>query len=119
MHLPPDDDHDSIMSVNKLQQFIWDQKKKIVINVDRSVNPWPNTQDLEPLFEVNHAFYINSRKNYISKKDRIGSRPLLYLCEGVAKIDIDWPDDFKMAQALISHAEKPPDTWLCDFGLRL
>ncbi len=91
---------DSLMSVNKIQQFLWDDNQRKVINTDRSVNPWPNTQDLAPLYEINHAFYINSRSNYHTLRDRIGQAPALYLCEGAKKIDIDWQDDFDLAQAL-------------------
>jgi CMP-N-acetylneuraminic acid synthetase len=94
-------DKDSVMSVNRLQQFIWSDDEQRVINTNRSVNPWPNTQDLLPLYEVNHAFYINSRANYLEIKDRIGRRPALYVCEGIRKIDIDWQDDFEMASSLL------------------
>lgn len=97
--------NDSVMSVNKIQQFIWDERKKEVINTNRLVNPWPNTQDLEPLYEVNHAFYINSRKNYREHKDRIGKNPALFVCEGLKKIDIDWQEDFITAQHLIPYYE--------------
>lgn len=96
---------DSLISVNKIQQFIWNEQEKRVINTDRNVNPWPNTQDLDPLYEINHAFYINSRKNYNELKDRIGESPALYVCDGLKKIDIDWHDDFIMAQQLISLYE--------------
>ena len=91
---------DSVMSVNRLQQFIWNDRDKRVINTDRSVNPWPNTQDLDPLYEVNHAFYVNSRHNYLSNGDRIGISPALYICEGRRKIDIDWQDDFELDPCL-------------------
>lgn len=97
---------DSLISVNKIQQFIWNEKEKRVINTDRNINPWPNTQDLDPLYEINHAFYINSRKNYNELKDRIGKSPALYVCAGLKKIDIDWQDDFIIAQQLIPLSEK-------------
>lgn len=93
---------DSVMSVNKIQQFLWDDREKRVINTDRSVNPWPNTQELEPLYEINHAFYINSRGNYLTMRDRIGKAPALFVCEGEKKIDIDWQDDFDLARSLLS-----------------
>lgn len=93
--------YDSLMSVNKLQQFIWSDASRAVINCDRAVNKWPNTQDLEPLFEINHAFYISSRENYLKLEDRIGLRPYLYECNGLQKVDIDWPDDFELAQQLL------------------
>lgn len=97
---------DSLMSVNKIQQFIWDDESKKVVNVDRSINPWPNTQDLKPLYEINHAFYISSRENYLEMHDRIGKNPSLYICDGLKKIDIDWEDDFNTAQLLVNSLDK-------------
>ena len=94
------------MSVNKIQQFIWDDSQRVIINNKNKANKWPNTQDLEPLYEINHAFYINSRKNYINMKDRIGLKPSIYICDGIKSIDIDWPNDFKMAQELIQFYEQ-------------
>lgn len=103
-----DKKYDSLMSVNKIQQFIWNDNLKKVINIDRKVNPWPNTQDLTPLYEINHAFYINSRSNYQKNFDRIGSRPFLYICEGIKKFDIDWPEDFMLAQQIAKNYNPPP-----------
>ena len=93
---------DSLMSVNKIQQFIYDDESKKIINSSSDSNTWINTQDLTPLYEINHAFYINSRKNYESMNDRIGLQPALYICSGEKTIDIDWPEDFKIAKILYS-----------------
>lgn len=95
-------DYDSLMSVTKIQQFIWDDERKKIINCDRSINPWPNTQDLVPVYEVNHSFYISSRNNYLKLRDRIGLNPSLHISEGLKKIDIDWEHDFMMAQNLFN-----------------
>ncbi len=98
---------DSIMSVNPLQQFIWDDDLKEIINVKKEINRWPNTQDLNPLYEINHAFYINTRESYLRNNDRIGINPKLYICKGIKKVDIDWNDEFEIAQNLIKlHEEK-------------
>ena len=92
------------MSVNLLQQFIWSDREGRVINADRDTNPWPNTQDLEPLYEINHAFYINSRDNYYALGDRVGTCPALYICNGLQRVDIDWQSDFELAQRLMISA---------------
>jgi N-acylneuraminate cytidylyltransferase len=97
-------DKDSVMSVNRIQQFIWSEREKRVINTDRAANPWPNTQDLDPLYEINHAFYINSRHNYLTLGDRIGRSPALYVCEGLRRIDIDWQDDFEIAKSIMASS---------------
>jgi len=93
--------YDSMMSVNKLQQFIWDDEQKSIINCDRSINSWPNTQVLAPLYEINHAFYISSVDNFKTLKDRIGRNPYLFLTEGEKRIDIDWEADFILAQGML------------------
>ena len=90
--------HDSLMSVNKLQQFLWSEKTGECFNYDRSQVKWPRTQDLDPLYEINHAFYINSRENYLSMHDRIGKNPVLFELDKIHAMDIDWEDDFKIAE---------------------
>lgn len=95
-----DGSYDSLMSVNKMQQFLWSDEEKRVINVDRSINPWPNTQDLLPLYEINHSFYISSVLNYLELEDRIGKNPFLYQCEGIKRLDIDSEDDFNLASMI-------------------
>jgi len=92
--------YDSIMSVTEIRNFLWSDKSKKMINIEESDNPWIQTQDLEPLYEINHAFYINSRKNYLSMSDRIGKNPYLFKLKGLKLIDIDWEDDFELAKKL-------------------
>jgi CMP-N-acetylneuraminic acid synthetase len=92
--------YDSLMSVTKLQQFLWSETKNEMINYNRKVNKWPNTQDLEPLYEINHAFYISSRNNYLNFSDRIGEKPFLYELDRIKSFDIDWEDDFIIAEAI-------------------
>ena len=97
---------DSLLSVNKIQQFLWSEKEGKCINHDRSVVKWPRTQDLEPLYEINHAFYINSRDNYLKFHDRIGEKPFLYELDKLHAFDIDWEDDFKIAEIIYNTVIK-------------
>jgi len=92
--------YDSIMSVTEIRNFLWSDQSKKIINIEDSNNPWIQTQDLEPLYEINHAFYINSRENYLSMSDRIGKNPYLYKLKGSKVIDIDWEDDFELARKI-------------------
>lgn len=92
--------YDSLMSVTKIQDFIWDGTQNTTINYDRHSIKWPRTQDLKPLYAINSGFFINSRANYLDLADRIGQKP--YLMELVAQqaLDIDWEEDFKTAEQL-------------------
>lgn len=95
-------EYDSLLSVNKIQQFLWSATENKCINHDRSKVKWPRTQDLEPLYEINHAFYINSRDNYLKYHDRIGEKPYLFELDKLHSYDIDWEDDFAIAEMIYS-----------------
>ena len=92
-------DHcDSIMTVTKLQKFIWNTSEPI--NYDRSVEKWPRTQTIEPLWEVNSGAFIASKEIYKKCMDRIGLTPYLFQLSEDISFDIDWLPDFRMAEAL-------------------
>ena len=94
------DANDSLLSVTKIQQFLWSERENKCVNYDRSIVKWPRTQDLEPLYEINHAFYINSKENYLKFHDRSGERPLLDELDKIHSFDIDWEDDFALAEMI-------------------
>ena len=95
--------HDSLLSVSKIQQFLWSEKENKCINHDRTKVLWPRTQDLEPLYEINHAFYINSKANFLKYHDRIGIKPFMFELDKIHSLDIDWGDDFALAEIVYQH----------------
>lgn len=97
-------DYDSLMSVNKIQTFLWDSKKPI--NYNRNQEKWPRTQTLPELYEVNSGFFINTRDNYLKHQDRIGKNPYLFVTEGYQSIDIDWPEDFHLAEMIFNSKKE-------------
>lgn len=96
--------YDSLMTVNKIQTFLWTTKGSV--NYDRNIEKWPRTQTLPKLFEVNSGVFINSVDNYLRFNDRIGIQPFLYETEGVVSFDIDWPDDFELAELIYTRIKK-------------
>ena len=48
--------YDSLVSVKELKNFLLNQEGKLVNNTTDI--PWPRTQDLEPLYEINHAIFL-------------------------------------------------------------
>lgn len=95
--------YDSLLSVSKIQQFLWSEKENKCVNHDRTKVLWPRTQDLEPLYEINHAFYINSKENFLKYHDRIGIKPFLYELDKIHSLDIDWGDDFALAEIVYKY----------------
>ena len=92
-------DYDSLMTVSKLNSFLWFNNNPI--NYDRRNEKWPRTQTLNPIYEINSAVFINSYKTFKKSKDRIGFKPFLFELDKIISHDIDWPEDFILAEALL------------------
>ncbi|MCC4816394.1 acylneuraminate cytidylyltransferase [Vibrio lentus] len=89
---------DSLMTVLKIQGFIWDESGPISYERDRL--KWPMTQNIAPLYEVDSGAFLTSIINYKKYNDRIGEHPFLYEQSKSKSIDIDWPDDFAIAEKI-------------------
>ena len=90
--------YDSLVSVKELKNFLLNQEGKLVNNTTNI--PWPRTQDLEPLYEINHAIFLAIRSVYTEQKNRIGQKTLLYIMDEIHSKDIDWEEDFKIAEIM-------------------
>jgi len=87
---------DSLMGVTKIQDFIYDKSKPI--NFNKKKEKWPQTQSLKKLFIINNTIFLTSKKNYIKLDDRIGKKPCLMEVKKIKSFDVDWPEDFKIAE---------------------
>ncbi|MEN8126133.1 MAG: acylneuraminate cytidylyltransferase family protein [Bacteroidota bacterium] len=91
--------YDSLMSAKKFNNYLWSKEKNDLIN--RANNKkWPQTQDLEDLYEIDSAIFISKRSNYLNNNDRVGNKPNLYVMDGIKSFDIDWQEDFKLAELI-------------------
>jgi CMP-N-acetylneuraminic acid synthetase len=90
--------YDSLMTTTLLHTFLWNQQKPI--NYDRTIEKWPRTQTLEPIHEVNSAVFLSHSSNYNVFNDRIGGKPLLYPVNKIQSFDIDWQEDFAIAECI-------------------
>ena len=90
--------HDSLVSVVELKNFLLNKRGKLINNT--TTLPWPRTQDLETLYEINHAMFIASREIYMNEGNRIGQNPFLYIMDKQLSFDIDWEEDFTLAEMI-------------------
>ena len=95
---------DSLMSVTKLQSFLWTNEGPF--NYSILPHKWPSTQSLKEIYEVNSAVFVSSVENYRMFSDRIGQRPFFFNTSKLASFDIDWPDDFEPAEALLNTSSE-------------
>ncbi len=91
-------ENDSLMSVTALRTFIWN--KEGAINYDRNKEKWPRTQTIEPLYEINSGIFLADIDIYKNLQDRIGQKPFLFENNDIDSFDIDWEEDFFIAEAI-------------------
>ncbi|MDR0515946.1 MAG: acylneuraminate cytidylyltransferase family protein [Fibromonadaceae bacterium] len=88
--------YDSALAVEKKQTFAWYNGE--VLNYEpQNV---PRTQDIEPVYIETSAFYIFNRELLIEHNRRVGFNPFLCVIDAFESIDIDEPNDFKLAQSV-------------------
>lgn len=96
---------DSLISVTPFQNFLWSHKENDIIN-RIGEKRWPQTQDLKKLYEINSAIFLSHRSFYEKDGDRVGKNPFLFEMNKIQSLDIDWEDDFKIAEAVYEKLYK-------------
>lgn len=91
--------YDSLMTVTELYGFLWQNEEPM--NYDREQEKWPRTQTLTPIHEVNSGAFLASSDIYSRMDDRVGKRPYLYILDKLTSHDIDWPEDFVVAECMV------------------
>lgn len=89
---------DSLLSATRLQTFLWRDGKPF--NYDNSVEKWPRSQDLQPVWEINHAIYILPFAVMRETGDRVGHAPYFFEMPAHDAMDIDWDDQFHLMNDL-------------------
>jgi len=91
---------DSLFSVTRLQTRLWDQ-------LGRAINHNPaillQTQDLPPVYEENSCMYIFTRQTLLTRRNRLGERPLMFPIPAREAWDIDEELDFAVVDFLMGR----------------
>jgi CMP-N-acetylneuraminic acid synthetase len=91
-------EYDSAFSAERVQTFAWWDGKPLNYSLDRV----PRTQDLEPVYVETSAFFVFEREVWRGKRRRIGERPYMAVTDRIESMDIDNPDDFLLAEAIVA-----------------
>ena len=94
--------YDSAFSAEKIQTFAWYEGKPL--NYD--LKEIPRTQTIEPVYIETSAFFMFKRDVWKIHKQRIGFKPYMAIVDNVEGVDIDWPEDFEMAEKLINALDE-------------
>ena len=90
--------HDSLAATTPLQTFLWNEAGPL--NYTPTPVRWPRTQDLARVHELNSALFIVPHALGVARADRIGTRPLFFPLGKLASVDVDWEEDFALAEHL-------------------
>lgn len=93
---------DSMMSVKKIQNFVWSKEQNDIVNRKGTLR-WPRTQDLSPLYEIDSALFLCPKEIYLNEGDRVGKKPYLLVQESHHSFDVDWEEDFKLAELIYKN----------------
>lgn len=93
--------YDSLVGVTELKNFLLNKEGKLVNNTTDI--PWPRTQDLEALYPINHTMFLTKREVYTEQKNRLGKKVALHVMDELHSFDIDWPDDFMIAEVMYKN----------------
>jgi NAD(P)-dependent dehydrogenase (short-subunit alcohol dehydrogenase family)/CMP-N-acetylneuraminic acid synthetase len=94
--------YDSLFSVVPRQSRFYDTKKKEINHNKEKLLP---TQEIDPLYEENSCLYLFRRETFLRNKNRIGSHPFMFEMSRTESQDIDWEEDFLMAELLLEKEE--------------
>lgn len=94
---------DSLFTVNKQQTRFYNQD---VVPINHDPKNLIRTQDLAPWFEENSCLYLFNRHSFAKTGARIGLKPQFFVTPKLESIDIDEPEDWLMAQAIIEHQSR-------------
>ena len=91
-------EYDSAVSAERIQTFAWYEGRTLNYSPERV----PRTQDLEPVFVETSAFFVFRREVWRDMRRRIGLRPYMAVTDRIESMDIDYPDDFRLAEAIVA-----------------
>lgn len=91
-------EYDSAFSAERVQTFAWWQGRPL----NYSLQHVPRTQDLEPLYVETSAFFVFRAEVWREQHRRIGQRPYVAVTDRIESMDIDDPDDFLLAEAIVA-----------------
>lgn len=94
---------DSVFGVTKVQTRFYDKNAK---PINHNPEELLRTQDLEPYYEENSNFYIFSKESFRNANSkRIGMNPQIFEVNKLEAVDIDEPEDFRLAELLHIHKD--------------
>ena len=100
--------YDSLLGVNLMQEYFWSRDGALNYEATRNHTI---SQDLPDWYKVTNSIYMAPRQQILAQEYFVGDNPLLQNLSKLAAVDIDYIEDYRIAQALYAvYAEDGLDT---------
>lgn len=95
-------EYDSAFTAAPVRDFLWLDGKPINYNPENAVR----TQELPPIYKETIGCYVFTKEAFLKRNGKIGYHP--YVCEvgEFEDVDIDYPEDFAIANAIYMNVLK-------------
>ena len=101
-------DCDSVVLVRKEKLYTWNEK-----GPNYNIENIPNSFDLNDTIIETMGLYIVKRETALCTQKRIGNKPYLLYATALEAIDVNWPEDFDLAN-LIAAGKREKERKLLD-----
>ena len=93
---------DSAFGARKHQNFVWYHNKPLNFSLDTALR----TQDMPPIYQEVSSPYVFTKQTFDKYRGRTGTNPYICECSEIESIDIDYPQDFEIANLVYKHIIK-------------
>lgn len=89
---------DSAFCASKIQDFLWKDGNPINFDAENV----PRSQDIEPIYRETSGIYVFKKEVFSVYHRRIGKHPFIQEVSYKEAVDINNPEDFEIAKALLN-----------------
>lgn len=89
-------EYDSAFCAEAIRTFMWEGDKPINFDPDH----FPRTQDLPTVYGETCIAYVFKKETFMTYNRRVGKKPYVKEVGRIEAIDIDYPEDFEIANAI-------------------
>jgi len=89
--------YDSAFCAAKIQDYLWQDGNPL--NFDAA--NVPRSQDIKPIYRETSGVYVFTKEVFMTTRRRIGVKPFIKEVSYKEAVDINNPEDFKLAEAML------------------
>ena len=95
-------EYDSAFLAKRMQGFLWQDGG--AMNFD--IQNFPRTQDLKPIYAEASGAFVFTKETFLKYNRRVGIKPYIHEVDEIEAVDIDYPIDFQIADAIYKEIFK-------------